>query len=296
MKRTLIILVTFVACLAALGAQARDPVAEAVARYFNDWPANGRIIPQEDVVAKVAAGEAMTLLDIRSAADYARGHLRGAINLPWGTAALAENLRHIPQSGQVFVYCFTGQTSGQAVALLNMAGVPAQSVRLGWNLGISRVAGVENVTSTTGTALDTSRIFTVNPALEAAYRAYYSDMAGKVGTRFANNIIVEAEAKRLLDSGDRRITFVSIQRPADFAAARIEGAVNIPWGRAMHEQFGTLPARNTLIVYCYTGQTAGQTVAALRLLGYDAVSLRGGMGMPVNVPQGWANQGLPVVR
>ena len=46
----------------------------------------------------------------------------------------------------------------------------------------------------------------------------------------------------------------------------------------MHEMFSLLNARKKLIVYCYTGQTAGQTVAALRMLGYDAVSLRGGMG------------------
>jgi len=297
MKRALtILLIRGLVGACAVGAQSKDPVGDAVARYFTEWPANGRIVPQEDVVAKVTAGEAMTLLDIRAAADYAKGHLKGAVNLPWGTPALADNVKYLPQSGNVFVYCYTGQTAGQAVALLNVAGVPAQSVRFGWNLGISKVAGVDKVTVTAATPLNTSKTYPVVPALEAAYKAYYSDMAGKAGTPFASNIIPEAEAKKIFDAKDKKYTFVSIRQAKDYAAGHIAGAVNIPWGKGMHEMFSTLPARNTLIVYCYTGQTAGQTVAALRLLGYDAVSLRGGMGTAANAPQGWANQGYPVVK
>jgi len=60
--------------------------------------------------------------------------------------------------------------------------------------------------------------------------------------------------------------------------------------------FSLLDPRKTLIVYCYTGQTAGQAVATLRMLGYDAVSLRGGMGTAANAPLGWSNQGYPVVK
>lgn len=291
-----VLLILAVAGLATLGAQSKDPVGDAVARYFTDWPANGRVVPQADAVAKVAAGEAMVLVDIRSAADYAAGHLKGAINLPWGTPALVDNLKYLPREGQVFVYCYTGQTAGQAVALLNLAGVPANSIRLGWNLGISKVEGVDKVTTTVATPVSTARTYPTEAAVEAAYKAYYSDMAGKVGTTFANNIITEAEAKKLFDAGDKNTVFVSIRSAADYAAGHIRGATNIPWGKGMNALFSNLPARKRIIVYCYTGQTAGQAVAALRMLGYDAVSLRGGMGNASNAPQGWANQSYPVVK
>ena len=76
----------------------------------------------------------------------------------------------------------------------------------------------------------------------------------------------------------------------------MRGAVNIPFGKDMYSMFASLPADKKLIVYCYTGQTAGQTVAALRLLGYDAVSMNGGMGMPANAPLGWSAKGYPVVK
>jgi rhodanese-related sulfurtransferase len=297
MKKTVIALfVLLVIGLAPAVAQRVDPVDAAVAEYFSDWPSNSRIVQEADVVARLAAGEAMTLIDIRRADDYAQGHLKGAINLPWGTAALSGNLRYLPQSGPVYVYCYTGQTAGQAVALLNVAGIPAESVRFGWNLGISKVENVAAVTTTEVTALDTSRTYPVDRTIEATYRAYYSDMAGKAGTSVANNIIPESEAKRILDSNDRNYAFVSIRRATDFANGHIEGAINIPWGQGMDQFFPNLDARKTLIVYCYTGQTAGQAVAMMRLLGYDAVSLRGGMGTPMNAPQGWSNQGFPVVQ
>jgi rhodanese-related sulfurtransferase len=64
----------------------------------------------------------------------------------------------------------------------------------------------------------------------------------------------------------------------------------------MERSFDTLPDNKKVVVYCYTGQTAGQTVAGLKLLGYDAVSLNGGIGMPVNAPIGWVNKGYPVVQ
>lgn len=52
------------------------------------------------------------------------------------------------------------------------------------------------------------------------------------------------------------------------------------------------PADKRIIVYCYSGQTSGQTVAILRLLGYDAVSLHSGMGVGRTGDRGWANEGF----
>jgi rhodanese-related sulfurtransferase len=54
-----------------------------------------------------------------------------------------------------------------------------------------------------------------------------------------------------------------------------------------------LPTDKTIIVYCYTGQTASQTTAILRLLGYDAYNLSGGMGKEGG--SGWLGAGYPVV-
>ena len=63
----------------------------------------------------------------------------------------------------------------------------------------------------------------------------------------------------------------------------------------MQEKFSTLPKGEKVYVYCYSGQTAGQTVGILRLLGYDAVSIKSGMGTTGTGSTGWANEGLPTI-
>ena len=100
----------------------------------------------------------------------------------------------------------------------------------------------------------------------------------------------------MVDAGDDRIYILSIRKADDFNKGHIQGASNIPFGKTMISEFANLPKDKTIVVYCYTGQTAGQATAALRLMGYKAVSLNGGMGMASNAPMGWANKGFPVVQ
>lgn len=280
---------------AATPAVAAVSVDDTVASYFSEMPDHIYKIGQADFVAKVAAGEAMTIIDIRSAADYAKGHIVGAVNLAWGTPALYEQLANIPQTGEVYIHCYSGQTAGQAVMLMNFAGIPARSVNLGWNFGISKVEGYDAYVETAAHTLPALGN-AIPAAIADAYKGYYEATAAAAGSPFASNIVSEANAKAILDAGDSDVLFVSIRKPADYAAGHIDGAINIPFGSGMYADFASLPADKKLIVYCYTGQTAGQAVAALRVLGYDAASLKGGMGMASNAPLGWANAGFPVVQ
>ncbi len=268
-----------------------DPVEEGVMAYFANKPAHNYKIPQKDFVDKVRAGEDMFILDIRQPDVYAEGHAKGAVNAPWGPA-LGDVFTQIPAGKPVMVYCYTGQTAGQAVMTLNLAGFEAYSVNLGWNLGISKVEGVEDVVETTANDFPGTET-TIDIDVLTAVKEYYSALAS---AEIKNNIIAENNLKDLLDAEDPSIYVLSIRSAEHYDEGHIAGAANIPWGPGMERSFATLPKDKTIAVYCYTGQTAGQTVAGLRLLGYDAVSLRGGMGMPVNQPQGWANQGYPVVQ
>ena len=269
-------------------------VEAAVAKYYDELPAHIYKISQKEFAQKVNAGEDMLVIDIRSAADYAKGHITGAVNIPWGPA-LYDNLKYIPRSGQVYIHCYSGQTAGQAVMLLNAAGVPARSVNLGWNFGISKVDGIAALTTTEAAELDKSKTYDTDPEIDAAYKAYYARFAEIKGTPFASNIVSEENAKKILESGDDSAVFVSIRKAEDYAKEHIETATNIPYGKSMQKGFSALPADKKIIIYCYSGQTAGQTVAALRLLGFDAVSLKGGMGVGANAPLGWKNKGYPVV-
>jgi rhodanese-related sulfurtransferase len=61
-----------------------------------------------DLLARIDAGNAPAILDVRSAREFERGHVPGAIHIPF--AAVGAHLREIPGSpaNPVVVYCGYG--------------------------------------------------------------------------------------------------------------------------------------------------------------------------------------------
>jgi rhodanese-related sulfurtransferase len=266
-----------------------DKAEEAALAYFSGLEGNN-IINEADFIGKVKAGESMFILDIRRAADYAAGHVSGAVNLPWGPE-LAAGFKMIPQTGPVYVYCYTGQTAGQAIALMRMAGIPATSVRYGFVRGISMVDGHKDLVVSDPVAPSGS--YSIDPAIQAAVTDYFANL----GTApFVNNIITAPDAAAIHKAGDTSVQFVDIRTAEDYAKGHIQGALSVPYGKGMQTLFADLPADKKLIVNCYSGQTAGQAVGIMRMLGYDAVSMNSGMGTPLTQGKGWANEGFEVVQ
>lgn len=270
-------------------------VVDAVNGYFANMPEDIYKIDNKKFVENVKAGDKSFILDIRQKDVYDKGHVKGAVNAPWG-AGLADVLDKLPKDKPIMVYCYTGQTAGQAVAALNMAGFNAKSVHLGWDLGISKVDGVQAITETTPNEFPKVEPLQIKPEVKDAVVAYFKGLADIKDPMYKNYKISEDDAKKLLDAGDKNVMFLSIRNAEDYAKGHIKGAVNIPFAKGMEQKFNTLPKDKKIIVYCYTGQTAGQTVAGLRLLGYDAVSLNGGIGTPGNAPAGWGNKGYELVK
>ncbi|MDN5345327.1 MAG: hypothetical protein PWQ18_1441 [Clostridia bacterium] len=128
-----------------------------------------------------------------------------------------------------------------------------------------------------GTAADSNQI------LQQAVFAYYERMPDHIYK------IPEAELKKLVDAGDQSIYILDIREAKDYAAGHIAGAHNIPF-KEVGRNLDQLPRDKTIIVYCYTGQTGGQTTAALNIAGFKARSLNGGMN------NGWLKAGYPVVK
>jgi rhodanese-related sulfurtransferase len=265
-----------------------------ILEYFRQMPDNRYKIDQVEFIEKVKASEEMTILDIRRPEDYEKGHIIGAINMPFGPA-IAEGLKYIPEGKPVFVYCYTGQTAGQAVLTMNIAGIYARSVNLGWDLGIVRVEGYEELVTGNLTYLSES-VRTIDPMVQAEVTKYYDGLSAVSDTPFRNYKISEEDVLSIAERKDEDFIILSIRRAVEFRSEHIEGAVNIPFGNETADGFSILPKDKKIIVYCYTGQTSGQVTAGLRILGYDAVSMNAGMGTKGNYPYGWMNKGYPIVR
>lgn len=272
----------------------KSGLEEKIMAYFANMPKHIYKIDQDDFLEKVKAEEEMTILDIRSAKDYEKEHIKGAVNAPWGGTAIADILPKIPKDKPLYIYCYSGQTAGQTIHILNLAGFDARSVNLGFNFGISKVEGYNEMMTQEKSVLEAD-VTEIDSDLQNAATAYYKGLADVKETPFKNYIVSEDGLKKMMDEKED-FYLLSIRSKKDFDSEHIEGAQNLPWGAGMEKGFSELPKDKPIVVYCYSGQTAGQTVAALRLLGYDAVSLKGGIGVGANAPLGWKNKGFDVVQ
>lgn len=270
-------------------APAADSVTEAAMSYFADFPEDRHMINVADLFAKMDAGEDMLIIDIRQPDAYAEGHLKGAVNIPYGPA-IAENLEKIPDDVMLYINCYSGQTSSQAVALLSIAGKYTTNIQSGYNNGISKAEGFEDYIETTENVLP-DETYEVDEAIKTAIADYFAEATSNTFSSF--NFPVDSLGE-LVEAESEDYTILSIRQAKDYDEGHIAGAINIPFGKGMQEQFSQIPTDKPVIVYCYSGQTASQTMAVLRMLGYEAYNLAGGMGSEES-GSGWLGKGLPTV-
>ncbi len=62
---------------------------------------------------RIAKGDAH-LIDVRTAAEFASGHIQGAENIDWTAAEYEKNFAKLDPKEPVLVYCATGGRSDQA--------------------------------------------------------------------------------------------------------------------------------------------------------------------------------------
>jgi phage shock protein E len=63
------------------------------------------------------------VIDVRTAGEYADGHLDGAMNLDLTSGQLAAEIPGLDADGEYVVYCKSGNRSAQATELLEEAGL-----------------------------------------------------------------------------------------------------------------------------------------------------------------------------
>ncbi|WP_308636866.1 rhodanese-like domain-containing protein [Paenibacillus silvisoli] len=77
------------------------------------------ITPQE-VEARLKRGEELRLLDVREPAEWAAGHIAGAVHIPVGQ--LVERCKELDAGHELIVMCRSGGRSGLACELLGERG------------------------------------------------------------------------------------------------------------------------------------------------------------------------------
>jgi rhodanese-related sulfurtransferase len=77
------------------------------------------------------------LIDLRKPEEYRKMHIKGAHNIFWLDLLDDSNLRRLPKDKTIFLICYVGHTSSQAMVLLKLLGYKVVSIKFGY--GISPV-------------------------------------------------------------------------------------------------------------------------------------------------------------
>lgn len=259
----------------------KDAVLMAAATEYFEQLANGNNIMQAAAVKQMLDDnpDAVVVVDIRRAADFEEGHIPGAFHSEW--ADLGKVMEKIPTNRQVVVACYSGQTAGQAVGALRLAG---------FNNVVSLAAGMSSWTAETETGMRAmaSRNNVSSPKGEEQEILWEAAKANFVSVGKDGNKMIQSQALYdALDTNPRAFKVLDIRGKSDWEAGHVMGSTQVDWAK-----FGTvlpsLDKKDKIVIVCFSGQTAGQTVGVLRSMGFDAYSLAGGMN------NGWKPAGLPM--
>ena len=235
---------------------------------------SGKTFPLDPAKAKelLTGNESKYLVvDLRSAEDYAKGHVKGAVNIP--LAQLPQNLDKLPMDKTLMLYCYSGQTSAMTMVPLKYYGYKVVSISRGF-------PSVEKA----GFAVDTTAVaFTpvaakapADPKVAAAQEGLKEALDSLVKQFAAKTLIVPGkDVKTLVDAGADKYYIVDLRAADDFAKGYVKGAVNVPLAN-LADAMKSFPKDKTIVVYCYSGQTAAMATVPLKAEGFKLISISTG--------------------
>ncbi len=126
------LLIAGIASASSMTASEFELMSEAADAYLSSGK-SPNITAQDlfNVLNDGDSGNDPFVLSVRSASQYAKGHIPTAVNVPWREVAKQENLAKLPKDKQIVVYCYTGHTGSQVTALLNILGYDAINLKFG---------------------------------------------------------------------------------------------------------------------------------------------------------------------
>ncbi|RKZ30095.1 hypothetical protein DRQ36_06690 [bacterium] len=222
------------------------------------------------------------IMDIRSQGDYdTLGHIDGAVH-----SSLADIVTDAASCGglPIVVCCYTGQSAAHAVVALRLSGYDdAKSLKFGmssWN------AIFDKWTSNTGNIGDGHTNWSTGATATLSTFDY-----PEISTSSTDGATILAErVDALLEGGFKGVTATDVlDTPTDYfinnfwAEADVSTYGHIAGAYRIMEDltiaaggFANLDPNETIVTYCWTGQTSSIVTAYLTVLGYEAKSLKFG--------------------
>ena len=235
-----------------------------------------------DVAEVDAWADSYYIIDIREAADYNNGHIKGAVN-----STLGNILTQAGNAGvkPILVVCYTGQSAGHAVVALRLSGYPDAKVlkwgMSGWhnatagpwknNIGSSAVGSGKWIKP-----MDIAPNQTFEyPSLNAISSDGPGILAERVQALLSNGFKGVENADVLANPGNYFVNNYWAESDTDHYG-HIEGAFRVNPLSFAAGTFKNINPDKPAVTYCWTGQTSSMVTAYLTVLGYEARSLKFG--------------------
>lgn len=254
-----------------------------VANPVNTFPV---MIKSSDVYNAVVASADMTILDIRSAESFAAGHIEGAVNVAAGDVLTYYEENNLADVETVVIVCVTGQTAGWVTGLMHAMGYTnVKDMKWGmcsWNEATASAwpGATSNMYATQfeTTANDKAAAGEL-PTLSTGKTTAEEILEARVEAVFAEGFSAAATTAEVVFGDLENYYIVNYWSQADYDWGHMPGAIQYePKASLTTGTFlNTLPTDKKIAVYCYTGQTSAHVAAYLRVLGYDAYSVKFGV-------------------
>jgi rhodanese-related sulfurtransferase len=242
--------------------------------------------------AILANDQNQVVLDIRSATDFAAGHIKGAVNVASTEVLKYYEDNNLQNKTTVVLACYSGQTAGWATGLMHTMGYTnVKDLKFGmcsWNAATSsgwvsntnmaskgnRGGDLVTTAFSKGASGDLPTLSTGEKTAEEILRARVEAIfAGGFTQKIARNDVMDNTGNYYI------VNYWSLDH---YNWKHINGAIQytpasksagITSDLTLDNSLKTLPTDKKIVVYCYTGQTSSQVTAYLAVLGYDAYSL-----------------------
>jgi rhodanese-related sulfurtransferase len=256
--------------------------------YGKNYPATDlpSIKTADAVHTDILTGADIYIIDIRSAADFATGFIDGAVNVAAGSVLDHVQSEGLAMDDKIYIVCYTGQTAGWVTSILRLSGYTnAWSMKWGmcswhsdfagkWQSNISngKATQFEDDDVAKGAKGDLPTLNTGQTTGQAIFEARVSDVLAE---GFGAAAVSNDEVFNNLSN----YYIVNYWAQTDYDHyGHIPGAMQYTPKESMNYNVDltTLPTDKTVVVYCWTGQTSAFMTAYLRILGYNAKSLKFG--------------------
>jgi len=266
--------------------------------YFTNYTtASGEVnITIQDVFDDLMEDStAFYIIDYRSSADFNAGHIKWATNMTLTDLANKVDEGTIPTDKTILNVCYTGQTASAATAFLNL--IDYDALNLKWGMcGVD--VSIQNTGQWTGQIASDERVSELVTTLYETTTTYDFPTTLNTGKEDAVEIIkakfsaVIAPAWPGISSDDvwdhkDDYFIINYWKLDHYNIGHIPGAYQFTPKESLKSDanLNLLPTDKPIVIYCYTGQTSAQVATYLKILGYEAYSLKFGFnGFAYNAP------------